>query len=107
MVLLRRLDTLVVVHSSGTVRGVVVTVYSSPAYGLHLCVRSAGTAARTDQRQAAEYPQKETMETQPTKRTAQRMFLTMSPHGVPEMFMAANCFWTAAASVALQQEVPL
>jgi hypothetical protein len=40
-------------------------------------------------------------------RTAQRMFLTMSPHGVPEMFMAANCFWTAASSVALQQEVPL
>jgi len=42
-----------------------------------------------------------------TNRTAQRMFLTMSPHGVPEMFMAANCFWTAASSVALQQEVPL
>jgi len=47
------------------------------------------------------------METQLTNRTAQRMFLTMSPHGVPEMFMAANCFWTAASSVALQQEVPL
>jgi hypothetical protein len=42
-----------------------------------------------------------------TGRTAQRMFFTASPHGVPEMFMAANCFWTAASSVALQQEVPL
>jgi hypothetical protein len=35
------------------------------------------------------------------------MDFTRSPHGVPEMFMAANCFWTAASSVALQQAVPL
>lgn len=51
------------------------------------------------------------MEIPATKRrshhTAQRMDLTSSPHGVPEMFMAANCLCTAASSVELQQAVPL
>lgn len=40
-------------------------------------------------------------------RTAQRMDMSMSPQGVPEMFMAANCLPMAASSVALQQAVPL
>jgi hypothetical protein len=35
------------------------------------------------------------------------MLLTTSPHGVPEMFMAANSLRTAASPVALQQAVPL
>jgi hypothetical protein len=34
------LDEPVEVHSSGTLRGFVVTVNSSPAYGLHRCLSS-------------------------------------------------------------------